>query len=90
MISFCLIRLKRLDEALKIVSEAEKLIFLQVKYCLEDFSPPIIIDYINKLYDINDLYFDRHDNLNRSYDITTIQLKQIHSESHRKGCSENS
>lgn len=40
MTSFCLIRTGRLEEALKMVSEAEKLIFLQVKYCLEDSKPP--------------------------------------------------
>jgi hypothetical protein len=40
MTSFCMIRTGKLEESLKLLSEAEKLVFQLVKYSLEDVKPP--------------------------------------------------
>ena len=47
MTSYCLIRTGKLEQALKLLSEAEKLIFQQVKYTLEDAIPPQVVDYMD-------------------------------------------
>lgn len=78
MTGFCLIRSGKLEEALRVLSQAERLIFLLVKYNLEDVKPPQVVKYIDRLYEINEMLQENRRSIShRDYDFTHTNIKTI-------------